>query len=75
VTIFSNFKQNKPNFFFRSKNPENLRGFCPQEPEMKTFIAFLCDNIWHFQAKLAKKKLIQPQPEMAQLQGFYCVFK
>jgi len=29
VTIFSNFKQDKPKFFFRSKNPENLRGFCP----------------------------------------------
>ena len=27
---FSNFKPNKQNFFFRSKNPENLRGFCPR---------------------------------------------
>jgi len=41
-------------FFFRSKNPENLRGFCPPNRKWhsyKAFIAFLSDNIFNFEAK------------------------
>ena len=41
-------------FFFRSKNPVNLRGFCPPNRNCnsyKAFIAFLSDNIFNFEAK------------------------
>ena len=41
-------------FFPRSKNLENLRGFLDPHQifqENQGFIAFLCDNIFKFQAK------------------------
>ena len=49
VTIFSNFKPDKQNFFFRSKNLENLRGFLDPHQifqENQGFNAFLCGNIF-----------------------------
>jgi hypothetical protein len=36
-----------------SKSREFKR-FLPPKPDMKAFIAFLCDNIFKFQAKLAQ---------------------
>jgi len=50
VTTFSILKQKKQNFFFfRSKNPENLRGFLDPHQifqENQGFNAFLCGNIF-----------------------------
>ena len=43
---------------FPSQNSSNLQGFYTPnriQHSCKAFIAFLCDNIWHFQAKLAQK--------------------
>jgi hypothetical protein len=44
---------------FSSQKSWNFQGFYTPNGicnSSKAFIAFLCDNIWHFQAKLDKKK-------------------
>jgi hypothetical protein len=49
VTIFSILKQKKQKFFFKSKNPENLRGLLDPHQifqENQGFNAFLCGNIF-----------------------------
>ena len=49
MTIFSILKQKKQNFFFKSKNPENLRGLLDPHQifqENQGFNAFLCGNIF-----------------------------
>ena len=76
VTIFSNFKQNKPNFFFfRSKNLENLRGFCPPNRKWRLLLRFYVTIFSNFKQNKPKfsfrrkkprefKRFLPPKPEM-----------
>jgi hypothetical protein len=63
VTIFGNFKQNRPKKKRVSiQKASNLQGFYTpnrKKHSCKAFIAFLCDNIWEFWSKKPKKKILE----------------
>ena len=42
-------------FFFRSQNPENLRGFCPRNRKWRLLLCFYVTIFGHFEGKSQKK--------------------
>ena len=55
MTIFSILKQNKQKIFFRSKNPDNLRGFCPPNRKCNSWQGFYCSFMWQYLDILGEK--------------------